>query len=683
MGQPRVTVWLVMLVVAGCTHRADRPFPIVAPPPVALPSVGGIEPSSFEEPAAPGGMAGIGHLAAPPNEPREGAMTLDQAVEMALRHSEIVRVTSGGMVSADDSTAFDVAAAESRVLAALAAFDASWATEFTTTNINEPPNAFFGPGLTQPTQRDEATYGLSVNKRWRTGAQTSVAFNPDPGYLFLPQGNGNSFNPTYTGELEFNIRQPLLRGAGLRVNNAPIRIRQIQTEQSAWEFKKAVMASARSVCEAYWDLYAARAALQAANDVIPLLEEIVRLQEENYRIEWVIKAEVAKAYAQLFDFRQRQLAARSAVLAAELRLRNLLRLPPEDGWVIVPVTDPGTLPVAIDPDLAATIATENQPDIVRQRLETQIREMELLIARNNLLPNFDVRALYQMNGVGEDVSATIRQMFGAEYSDWLVGFAFSVPLGNRQATANERVAELQLARSNGLLQQEWLGVAHRVRNDVRAIDFAFQEFTQAHLRRLASSDWLAGSRLRYENPRPGSEANWLVQSLNDYLYALRFHADATADAATVLARYNTAIVKLEETQGTLLEFLNIDFPTDPCYQAKSFPLFPGVRTEMPAMVGVDFDRAPASPPAMGVWQPPVGQAPVWHAPQPAVPRTPPFPPGVIDRPLVRETVPHEAASGGARPPSSFGTPSRIESSGNSPAGPGRGPSWLGAPSRLD
>ena len=68
--------------------------------------------------------------------------------------------------------------------------------------------------------------------------------------------------------------------------------------------------------------------------------------------------------------------------------------------------------------------------------------------------------------------------------------------------------------------------------------------------------------MRYENPDPEAEGqNWLLQSLNDYLAAIRFRIDAATEAAAVLARYNADLVRLEEIQGTLLASSNMIWPT--------------------------------------------------------------------------------------------------------------------------
>ena len=355
-----------------------------------------------------------------------------------------------------------------------------------------------------------------------TGGRAAVSFNPDPGYLFIPGSDDDSYNPTHVGELELSLRQPLLQGAGIAVNRAPIQISQVRSEQSAWEFKQAVMASVRSITVAYWDLHAARVALKSIDEVLPLLEEVVRLQEEAYKAEWTIYADVAKAYGQLHDYRQQRLDLQSEVVARELQLRHLLGLPPADGCNLIPSTPPRNGLPPIDPTDAVQQAMINQPDLARQRLNVKIREVELFVAENGLLPRLDLRALYRLNSVGDDVGEALSQLSTAEYSDWLLGTTFSVPLGRRQATADARAAELSLARENALLQQATLSVAYEVGDNLRRINYSYQEYQEAEQQSKAATDWVQGARLRYQNPNPEADGpNWLLQSLNDYLAALR------------------------------------------------------------------------------------------------------------------------------------------------------------------
>ena len=533
-----------------------------------------------------------------PPHGEDAAMDLQTALRLALRNSQIVRVSEGSEVTASGETFYDIAVSEAQVQAALAAFDSSFAANFYSTQIKQPPNAFFGPGLTQPRLRDEIAVNFSLTKPWITGGQTAISFNPDPGYLYIPNSGGGSFNPRHVGEMEFSIRQPLLRNAGVAFNRAPIQIEQIRLEDSAWEFKKAAMASVRSVADAYWDLHATRVALTAVDEILPLIEEVVRLQEEAYKTQWVIYADVAKAYAQLHDYRQQQLELQSEVRQKELTLRNLIGLPPFDGKNIVPVTSPASQRRRVDVGAAVHAAMANQPDIVRRRLDVRIRELEWLISKNDLKPTFDIQALYRMNGVGQDVGSALKQMATGEFSDWLVGATFSVPLGRRQATATARAASLELTRAHGLLQQMAHGLQHRVADDLRRVDYTYREYQEAERKLAASKDWLKGARLRYQHPNPeAGDGNLLLQVLNDYLSALRFRTSAATEASALLAEYNLSLIQLEETKGTLLSFFDIDFAHDPCRQSRYLEaLSPKPLTPLAAgPVGVTPQPGPHAP----------------------------------------------------------------------------------------
>src|SRR6185369_5459005 len=192
-----------------------------------------------------------------------------------LKNSRVVRLVDFGGVTAGPITGYDVDANKARVNAALAAFDTTFSTNFLATRYRQPPDAIFGPGLAIPTLRDQMTYGGGFTKPLITGGQATVFYDPAPSYLFLPLGNGTNFNPLQIAATTMAFRQPLLRGFGIDVNSAPIQIAQIQAEQSAWDFKKEVLQTCRNIADAYWELYAAREALKAVNDVLPLLEEAV------------------------------------------------------------------------------------------------------------------------------------------------------------------------------------------------------------------------------------------------------------------------------------------------------------------------------------------------------------------------------------------------------------------------
>src|SRR5437763_406938 len=205
---------LTPLVAAGCTTnfvRRQRDTALLSRDdvprlPLQLPELSGpvLQPA-FDDQFPP-------QIFANPDQNRDGSLALRDALVTAMRNSKIVRVVAGTSAGASPLTGYDVETYETRVRAALAAFDTTASAGFYSTRFRQPPSAFFGPGLAEPLRRDEMTISGGLTKLLTTGGQASILYNPTPGYLFLPQGVIGGFNPTQVGALTFNLNQPLLRG---------------------------------------------------------------------------------------------------------------------------------------------------------------------------------------------------------------------------------------------------------------------------------------------------------------------------------------------------------------------------------------------------------------------------------------------------------------------------------------
>jgi outer membrane protein TolC len=556
-------VFLLIAHLVGCApaYRGPRRFDFFRAKPLKYEAFGPLpatQPPGLPLPEEPPAVDSSGpHVAE--YDGQEWQLTLNDALCISLSNSGVVRILSGTDVSASSSTRYDPEIADTRLRAALAGFDPYVSSSVYSNWIKQPPDAVFGPGLAEPTQRNEMGYTGFLAKPLTTGGEARIGYNPPLNYLFIPNnGSSTSFNPLYSSNLEFTLRQPLLKGAGFKVNKAPIRIAQFGRDQVGLDTRQAVMASVRSVTEAYWALYSSRAASAVINDVVPLLERVAYIEEERMAVQRSVKADVAKAHAQLRAIRQQAVAAKAAIVQAELRLRNLMGIPPYDGYRIVPVSTPLVAPVTLDPAASIGIAKELRPDLQKQQLQIKTREHQLLIARNQGLPQVDALGTYRWNGVGNNLGDSLAQMYGTYYHDFQAGVTMTMPLGRRVAAANIRAATLALVRERAMMQQALHSTTHQINSLVQEAAYAHQLYTEADARLKANTDWLEGSKIRYENPPPAGEtADWLIAATNDYLTALRSQADAVTDTQAFLARYNTALARLSEANGTILNDYDI------------------------------------------------------------------------------------------------------------------------------
>ncbi len=289
-----------------------------------------------------------------------------------------------------------------------------------------------------------------------------------------------------------------------------------------------------------------------------LTQQAATIEREKMAAQRSVAADVAKIEAQLHQLAQQIAVAKSAAVQSELRLRNLLGLPPTDGFVITPSTAPLTAPITIDVAGATSTAIANRPDVIRQASMVKTRECELLLARNVALPQLDLLGLNRWNGVGGYWNNSLSQMASTEFVDYQASLTITAPIGLRAGAANIRAAVLQLEREKALMKQAIHSANHQVSSLAQEASYSLQLFNEADSRRKLNAEWLAGARIRFENPPPaGDDGDWLLVALNDYLLAMRSQSEANVDSQTLLARYNIALARLSEATGTILNEFDV------------------------------------------------------------------------------------------------------------------------------
>jgi outer membrane protein TolC len=554
----RAGMALFVILLSGCHHGLDGPSYYHASPARALAAALGEE-APLE--------ADIAHIQPPPSDsadPRPAAspvpgdvwqLSREDALAVAIGNARIVRTLSGPNATLPAATTYDAAIAETQVQSALAAFDANLALSTLWERQDNPPGLSFHGFETRAQQLDLASSNLGLVKPFVTGTRTRIDLNTN--YLLSPfdpttgQGGVAQYNP----RLEFGLSQPLLQGAGICFNRAPLLLARATTDQSVWEFQQALMALVRDVESTYWELYAAQVQKEAIDRVFPLVSEVVRIQREQLAANYAAPPDVAQSEAELESYRRQGLQAANFVLERQMVLRNLLGLPPADCRVIVAIDRPFDGCVLPDWKQVLAEALVQRPDVVQQRLAVRIQELDLVQASNSLLPRLDLQALWRINGLGNDLSSAFDQLSANQYTDWQLGFELEVPLHNHAGVARTRAARLSLARQRLLLRNTVHSAAHELAALVRDVDSLHQQFAAARQRQRYAERWAEGSRVRYENPRAGVE---LLPLLDNYLRSLDAAVTAKAEAARVLAEYNSALVRLEEAQGILLRNRHVE-----------------------------------------------------------------------------------------------------------------------------
>jgi outer membrane protein TolC len=542
-------------------------------------------------------------------------MKLQEAIRMGLDNSEIVRViafgaqgipiggfeptplntgASAGVASSLGAgtlqSVYDPAIQETQIAAALAQFDTAFTTSVLWGDTVQPFNngvqggslSLTGTKFPIVSVNDSLSYQAGLSKQTETGGTIGVVHNiawsyQNSSFLVWPSA--------YTTNIQLTLTQPLLgsaplpgqaapRPVGLEANRANIVIQRLNADAAVWRFKAEVMAHVRSVEQQYWNLAQAHVQLWSSDRAVSLAQEILNREQAELVVGRGTIADVAEAAQRLEQFNLDLVTRTSDVITTERQLRNILGLPPADNRRIIPVTPPTE--ARLEPDWESSLAQmlNFQPDIVQQQLLVRVAELQLLIARNQLLPQLSLQALYQLNGLGQQLDSAEAVMTGAtlkalnpvianaqraaglnsqpgnysNFTQWQVGFTFQAPIGMRAPLANTRSAQYALLRARAYMQQIVHQTTHSLARFFLEIDANYKQFKTASRLRAAAALRLESQRAYYEEGRI---------TIDRFLDAVSQYATAVATEAQYKTTYNISIVALEEAKGTLLAYDNI------------------------------------------------------------------------------------------------------------------------------
>jgi outer membrane protein TolC len=576
---------LVFLSLCGCDASVSEIYHNIIPPeqrtiayrdPAPLPSV--------PLPELPPPRT----VSKPRPETPDWYLSLDDAIRIALENTNAVRILTGTTAVASGQTIYDAAITNTTIDQALARFDPTLQLNNTWSRTNMPfasensvlsslflPGTVVG-GLNSPetiitsTPTDSFQSVLGVTKTNVLGGQFALTYTENPEHFANGPFISNLLDPEQTHTLLTSYTQPLLQGAGFRVNMAPVVIARLNTEQSYFQYKDSVQGTVLGVIQAYWNLVQARTDVWARKIQLELSEETYKREKARLETGLGNRGNEAQARVTYNQFRANLIAAEAAALTQEGALRNIMGLPPDDDRKLIPVSAPTT--ERLDPDWQPLLhlAEERRPDIVELKLIVEADKQRLLQAENQTLPQLNLVSSYQWNGLsgtmpnGEAISTGPGQ-----YNNWSVGINFSVPLGLRQARAQVRQQNLTIARDRVNVEQQVHAAVHEIAATVRDLASDYDQYLAYKETRAAAFD---NVQVQIGNERVG-----LVNYLN-VLTALNDFGSAVSSEAQQLVAYNVALATLERQTGTILETHGLVFNEErfraagpiPCH-SRSYP----------------------------------------------------------------------------------------------------------------
>ncbi len=471
---------------------------------------------------------------------------------------------------------------------ALSEFDAQFSALAGYNTTDRPRNVgsgnIFNP---QFFQAIDANAQAALSKKTATGGVvtsrlTSVYSSnniPASGNI-LGSGNfGRSVPSDYTIAAEVQMTHPLMRGRGTLVNRIPIVLARINEDLALHEFEGNVTNLVKAVEDAYWDLYAGYRVFDSNKKALEASLNLWRVAQTRFLGDATDATPEAEAQARaLYHQFEGQLHASlngstvpgndpRGLRGREQILREKMGWSPTDGQFVRPIDNPTVARIEFNwCDVTAEGLTRNVY-LRRQKWGIKQRELELVSAKNQILPQVDVTGFYRWVGVGDEFAAANRtgirfpnpgstaleELTGGAYQEAGARLEITPPaFGARRQLANIQSGRLQVSKSIEELKEKELFLVHE-------LSFAWRNMESTFMSMKHYSDWWQANEneIKIYRDRILGDVGDKSQLFDNLLRAEQRRAQAETQYHQAVTEYNKSIVNVHYLKGSLMDLNSV------------------------------------------------------------------------------------------------------------------------------
>lgn len=321
-------------------------------------------------------------------------------------------------------------------------------------------------GTTPGTKIKTGDTRLSVSEIFPTGTSASVSTKLDKtetSYL-------SAVNPAYNADLTVSLRQPLLAGAGLEVNRAPIQRARLGLERANLTYQASVLDVIQRTENAYYTLAYAREQLEVRNFTLNLAQRLLDEAQTRRTTGVATDLDVLQADVGVANARRGVLLAQQDVKDSEEALLALIgqfELDAPLGRVTLPAAASALPTFASSYDAAK----RHQPDYLAAKMALEQLQLDARVAKSNRLPDVSVGGAVGFDSFpSSSNSRAIDSALGRDSSSWQVDLSVNVPWGQKADRARHRQALAAVSQQEITVRSLEQNIEVQVRAAVRAVE---------------------------------------------------------------------------------------------------------------------------------------------------------------------------------------------------------------------
>jgi outer membrane protein TolC len=396
----------------------------------------------------------------------------------------------------------------------------------------------FTPKLTFKLDRFGSAGSTSTNRDVGVGATVEVTVPTGGRLSFGWETNGqtsnrNNFNvdrddDLFGSNLQLRLTQPLLRGAGVAVNQAPVEIARLDERANIQSLKSTLINTITEAILAYRNLLRAQERLKIEQISLESARQILEFNQALIEAGRIAPVEIVQSQTDIANREVSLLEARNELESVKLALLDILDI--DQTLNIEPVEKIVLQSKSLDLNNLKKIAFQNRPDYLQAQFSLERTKFERLIADNNRRWNLDLDAAYG-NSLDDTTQLT-------------AGLILSRTFGDLTVERNYQRSQVNFLQAENTLENLRQSIDIQVTDRVRNVNLSLRQVQLAQQARQLAERTL---EIEQERLKLGRGSIFQVVSFqNNLVEARNRELDATID-------YLNALTNLDQSVGTTLE----------------------------------------------------------------------------------------------------------------------------------
>jgi len=350
-----------------------------------------------------------------------------------------------------------------------------------------------------------------------------------------------------------SLTQPVLKNAWLSATKASIRVAALASDVAFQEYRRQMMLVISTAEASYWNLYMAQEQVRFFQESVRLAEGLVADNQARVDAGKGSELEVLEARAGLALRKSKLSEADQKYYENVYQLRTLLAMSAGGTTEVLQAIDQPGRAVQTAPFIqSGQLALEKNPDYLSQLKKMKQEDIRVAYAKNQRLPQLDLKASYGLNGLGPDPGSSFEDVQERGYPSWSLGAELRIPLVGGIKVRNE------LGAAKLRKQQALVTLRDTETQVLNAIETALRKVASAQQSAANYRDVVNFSTRLLETELARLDAGKVTSRRVLEVDAGVFEARNSVLEAQV--QYERAHLELELVQGTLLESRNLDLP---------------------------------------------------------------------------------------------------------------------------